>query len=232
MRPCDVQKVQRIALLFAVPPPQRDQDWKRTFYRDVIDASFTVGDPQFFVGPDGFPYLSLLSPEPFKPFEPHCLCNISDQAVDQGFGVAINRLDSSVDWVFTCGDLLTLQLHKAFELEGAPSSSKLPSQETISKGETVLVGQPADSYLPKAARANIRGFLEKRIGLRDPGVYLLYRPSADPPQQLVFSVFRDEFDSEERFQSVLQGISWYLPRHYVVVALPSRQGQPSDFSPL
>jgi len=218
--------------MLRVQPVRRDTAWRRSFFREVVDASFACGNPQFFVGPDGFPYLSLLTPEPNAPFEAQCLCNVSQHAVAQGFGATINNLGASVDWVFTCGDLLTLYLYDCLAVEDAPSPANLPSVEKISKGELVYVGQPADSYLPKATRSNIRTFLEKSAGIKNAGVYLMHRPKDNPPQQLVFSVFRDQFDSDERFRAVLQGIGWYLPRHYVVMALQSPRAGGGDFQPL
>jgi hypothetical protein len=198
----------------------------------VIDASFACGQPQVSTGLDGFPYFNLQSPEASKPFEAYCLCSIAGLAIENGHGVAINSRGNSVDWVFSYGDILTLHMFQTLELEDAPPPANLPQEELLSRGEVVLIGQPSETYLPQATRSCIRAFLEKRVGVKDPGVYLMHRPNDNPPQQLVFSVFRNDYTSDDAFRAVLQGISWFLPRHYVVVALQSRDKGVGDFAPL
>ena len=76
MKQCDVSKVEILLDLFKVTADQRDDEWTDMFYANVIDASFRAETPQIFHGPDGFPYFSLLNPEPLKPFDSFCLCNL------------------------------------------------------------------------------------------------------------------------------------------------------------
>jgi hypothetical protein len=232
VKTCDIDKVGLVSDLLAVPPPQRDVSWRRQFYEGVVDASFACGEPQVLVGIDGFPYFSLLTPEPYKPFDSYCLCNLAEPVINKGFGAAINPLGQGADWVFSYGDLLTLHLFGKLAVEGEPSPANLPARETIMQAERILVGQPSESYLPSSARAAIRQFLAQRAGIKDPGIYLMLRPSDNPSRQLVFSVYRNDFPSEVAFRSVLQGISWFLPRHYVVVSLDEEQRGSPNFEPL
>jgi hypothetical protein len=232
MKTCDISKVPIVVELLAVPPPRRDNVWKKRFYEQVIDASFASAEPQVFQGPDGFHYFALLTPEPLKPFESFCICNLLDHLVGNGLGVAINPRDQSVDWVFSCGDILTLQMFGTFYVDDPSLPKSVPFLEIVKERETVLTGQPSESYLPATARRNIRRFLADKVGVKEPGIYLMMRPRDNPPQQLVFSVFRSDFPSEDTFRSVLQGISWYLPRHYVVVSVEKNSHLASDFFPL
>jgi hypothetical protein len=232
MQPCDITKVDIVTSLLKVPQANRGADWTASFFSAVVDASFACGSPQLFTGPDGFTYFALFSPEPYKPFDSFCLCNLAEQAVDGGFGVAINPRQSSVDWVFSCGDLLTLQLLGSFEAGDNRGRQELPAKETLASGEMVLFGQPSESFLPTAARRHIRHYLQERAGVKVPGVILMSRPNEDPPEQLVFSVFRRDFSTDDAFQSILRGISWYLPQHYAVVGFEAPSESLSEFDPL
>lgn len=231
MKTCDVGKVEVVSALLQTPPPERDIAWRSRFYASVVDASFAGRSPQLFTGPDGFPYFALVTPEPYQPFDSFCLCNLASEAVEAGFGAAINPSAKGVDWVFSYGDLLTYQMFETFAVEDetpAPSTGK----ETLQRDESILMGQPAESYLPSSTRTHIRRYLKKRVGMKTPGVLLIVRPKDPQPRQLVFSVYRSDFPSEDAFQAVLQGISWFLPRHYVLIGLEEPKFDQADFAPL
>jgi hypothetical protein len=232
MEPCDINKVESVNALLRIPPPERQDEWTAQFLSTVVDASFACGSPQVFIGPDGFPYFALHSPEPFKPFDSFCLCNLAASGVEQGFGAAINPSQASADWVFSYGDLLTYHLFGSLRVEGQPAPGSLPERETLKASESVLVGQPSESYLPAVTRSHIRRYLEERAGVSAPGVLLMVRPQDNQPQQLVFSVYRRDQPSDDVFRTILQGISWFLPRHYVVVGLDEPKPGLSDFEAL
>jgi hypothetical protein len=230
MRECNINGTHQIVQLLAARPPEPDDAWRTQFYNTVYDASFACGDPQVLTGPDGFPYFTLFTPEPNQPFESFCICNLLEPATEQGFGIVINPTAEGADWVFTYGDLVTHRLFGAFEVDAPPSS--LPPVETTESSETVLIGSPSESYLPGYVRAVLRGFLTQGVGISEPGVLLMHRPAQQPPQQLLFSIFPEDFNSEADFFGVLRAISWFLPRHYLVAAVPRDSGLTDSFQPL
>lgn len=232
VKTCDIEKVGVVSALLQTSPPERDRPWRRRFYASVADASFACASPQLFTGPDGFPYFALMTPEPYKAFDSFCLCNLTEKAIKDGFGAAINPSPAGVDWVFSYGDLLTYQMFGTFVVEDESPAEPFTAKETLQQDESVLVGQPADSYLPTSTRAHIRRYLEQRAGLQAPGVLLMVRPKDPRPRQLVFSVYRRDFPSEEAFRAVLQGISWYLPRHYMLIGLDEPKFGQAEFTPL
>jgi hypothetical protein len=226
---CDINKTQKIVDLFAIPSDQRDIAWKKQFFEDVFDASFACGDPQVFHGPDGFPYFQLSTPEPYKAFDSFCICNLIELATDNGFGIAINPRPDGADWVFSYGDLLSYRLFGAFEVGQVQAGD---SQTVIHKAAQVLVGAPSEAILPEYTRRILKMFIERNAGNKSPGVFLMNNPSDPIPQALVFSIYREDFQEEAQFQSVMRGLSWFLPRHYPPTSI-SREGSPiSQFYPL
>jgi len=218
MKECDISKVDTIVDLFQIPAEQRDENWKQQFYDAIIDSSFACRDPQVFSGPDGFPYFALMTPQPETSFESYCVCNLVEAATDQGFGIAINPTENGADWVFTYGDLVTLRMFNSFEV---PVEKRLNSHQTeiLEHDEQVLIGAPSEEFLPGYVRATLRRFLVDGVGLQDPQILLMNRPHDGPGEQLVFSIYPEDFETEEIYNFVMGRITWFLPRHYPVVSV-------------
>lgn len=231
MKTCDIGKVEPLLALLRTPKAERGDSWFDNFYATVVDASFRCEVPQIFTGPDGFPYLSLLSPEPFKPFDSFCLCNLAEPATEQGFGVAINRRANGVDWVFSYGDMLTLRLSRTLKPH-VTEPSEPAKKITIEKGDVAMFGAPSESYLPSYARNVLRQFMRQSLGTTEPKVFLMHRAADTRPMQLVFSVFREQFKTDQHYFDVLNQLSWFLPRHYTITGIPMGSELQKNFVPL
>jgi len=232
MKDCDIQKVETINALLRVPEEERDQAWRDKFYENVIDASFRCQEPQIIPGPDGFPYFALYSPEPYEPFDSFCICNLIDWCLKSGIGIVINPGPTGADWVFSYGDILTHQMFGVFVVEREESKHEPFEEVTLQKMEQILIGQPSDTFLPQAAREAIKRFFSQTYGKEDLGVFLMHRKDDEPPTQLVFSIFQDEFDGKAHLPALLQQISWFLPRHYPILSLPRDSELIDSFEPL
>lgn len=157
---CDISKTQIMLDLFAVAVEQRDDKWEKEFFENVQAASFACGTPQVTVGPDRFPYFALSTPEPYQAFESFCIRNLKDDLLlEKGIGIAINPKASSVEWVFSYGDIVNLHLNKEFYTE--TGNVEIENEETIKKDEKVLMAQPSESYLPKQTRKVIKKFYKR-----------------------------------------------------------------------
>jgi hypothetical protein len=225
---CDITKTQVIAELFEIPADQRDDVWRQSFYEHVQTASFACGAPQTFAGPDGFPYFVLNIPEPNKPFESFCIRNMKDDfLLEKGFGVAINPRANSADWVFTYGDILNLHLNGQFFSQKV--NAVLKNVETIEKDEKLLIGQPSESYLPTHTRQLLKSLLQS-AGVKKPKVMLVCRTiDGQVIKELAFNIFPENFASPEQLNYKLHQISWFLPRHYVVLAISKTSNLTSSF---
>ncbi len=228
---CDIIKTQTMVDLFKIPQEKRDDNWRQTFYNNVQSASYACGNPQIFTGPDGFPYFVLKTPEANQPFESFCIRNMKDDfLLDKGFGVAINPRDKSVDWVFSYGDIVNLHLNKEFFTK--TDTVELENVETIKKDEKVLLAQPSESYLPRQTRQALKTFLQS-VGIKKPKILMVCRTiEGQVIQELAFNVFPEDFPSTEHLNYRLKQISWFLPRHYVVLALPKSSNFTGNFSDL
>ena len=218
--------------LLQTPDANRDDRWREGFFENVIDASFQMKEPPVIQGPDGFPYLALHSPDPYKGFEAFCICNLIEYVNTDGFGIVINPGLKDPGWVFTYGELLTYRMFGVFEVKTGKEQRQSFEKHALEREEQVLIGQPSEEFLPGVARVAIKRFLKEGFGVSDLGVFLMFRKEDNPPSQLVFSLFPDDFSNEEEFAGVFRAISWFLPRHYPVVTLPRESSLVKDFLPL
>ena len=228
---CDITKTQLMVYLFEIPQEQRDESWRQTFYDNVQTASYACGNPQHFTGPDGFPYFVLKTPEANQAFESFCIRNMKDDfLLEKGFGVTINPKENSADWVFSYGDIVNLHLNKEFFTK--TDTVKLANVETLKKDEEVLLAQPSESYLPRQARQVLKTFLQS-VGNKKPKIMMLCRViEGQVIQELAFNFFPEDFPSTEHLNNRLNQISWFLPRHYVVLALPKNSYLASNYTDL
>ena len=228
---CDITKTQVIVDLLQIPQEKRDNNWRQTFFDNVQTASFACGNPQIFNGPDGFPYFVLQTPEPNKPFESFCIRNMKDDfLLDKGFGVAINPKDNSVEWVFSYGDIVNLHLNK--ELFTKSDTIEIQNEETLKKDEKVLLAQPSESFMPRQTRLALKSFLQS-IGIKRPKIMMVCRTiDGQVIQELAFNIFREDFQSIDQLNLRLKQISWFLPRHYVILSLPKNSNFTNNFADL
>jgi hypothetical protein len=228
----DLDKTSIIYGLINVPHEERDDLWRETFLENIIHASFRCGDPQVISGPDGFPYVQLLMPEPGKSFQCYVIDRMKDDfLLDRGYGVVINPEGGQPDWVLTYGDIVNLDLNGKFYTSGPTPFSASKQDETIEGDEKVLVGAPSDHILTGRHRAILREFL-KGNGIASPKVFLMSRTvNAEVSQELVFNITPDNFDTEEDFRYVMQSLGWFLPRHYSFVGMNEESSQ-DNFMPL
>jgi len=225
----DLKKTEIIDELFKIPREQRDEEWTKKFLENVGDASFRCGDPQTILGPDSFPYFSLYLPEPYKEFQCYVLQHMKDDfLLEKGLGVVFNSNGGSADWVFTYGDIVNYFLNGKFY---TPELNPPEAPEEKSP-MNILVGQPSETYLPKAVRNVLKNYLVS-VGISVPQVFLSTRKSGDSMmQELVFDFTPDMFASPDAFESVMNRIAWFLPRHYSYATSPKTASFGASFMPL
>ena len=218
----DLNKTDIIYNLVKTPKNERDEKWQQAFLENIGQASFRCGDPQVITGPDGFLYFQLFLPEPNKKFQCFVIDKMKDDfLLTSGFGVVINPTSNGADWVLSYGDILNFHLNREFYTTKETAFSRTTNDETLSKEEQVMIGQPSETILPKQTRDVISNFL-KLSGVNNPKLLLMMRHIADGKgvsQDLVFNLTPQTFDNENTYRGVMQTLSWYLPRHYSLVGM-------------
>jgi hypothetical protein len=221
----DLTKTGILFKLIQTPHAERDENWNQAFLENIGEASFRCGDPQVITGPDGFPYFQLFLPEPHKEFQCFVIDRMKDDfLLSSGFGVVINPTVNSADWVLSYGDILNLHLNRRFYTTTETLFSKEISNEIIKENEEVMIGQPSETILPTQTRQLIAGFL-KMNGVELPKVLLMMRHKTNGngvSQDLVFNLTPHDFKDENTYRSIMQTISWYLPRHYSFVGMDEK----------
>lgn len=226
MKQCDINKVGVMVELFKTPLEKRDTAWLDSFYENVVDASYACGDPQVSYGPDGFPYFTLRTPQPNTPFDSYCVCNLIDYATDNGVGIVINPAENKADWVFSAGDLLCYRLFQKFQLPIEPQDQWMPKPD-----EEVLIGQPEEEVLPAATRAILKRYLQTALKMEEPQMLAVFKKDSETPR-LLFSIFKEDLESEEKFNEILRSVAWLLPRHYILMHVPKDSELCQHLAPL
>jgi hypothetical protein len=206
---------------FSVPENERGAKWRHRFYDLVETARLKQRDPRIVLGPDGFPYYALDLPDDGEDGE-IAVADLVDLATDRGFGIAIEPLDEAAAWVFTCGDLVTRRAFGGYEFPrvGVVPSEKPTFRAVLKRTQRMEVLAPDETLLPPYVRPLLHHYFTHTLGIGDPGVLALVSPDQDPREQLVFRIARDDFETEEQFETAIAGLTWFLPRHLVVSVLP------------
>jgi len=217
----DLEKTVLINELMAIPFAARDQQWRESFLSNLADAHLQYADPEVILGPDGFPYINVKTIEKNTDFKPFVLKNkMQNTILKQGFGIALNIHNEQPDWIFSFGDLVNYSLNNEFYTDDSIFSTE-PGNTVIGQDEEILVGQPAETILPKEARMAIREFLEYN-GLKNPKIMLIarnYKSEETVRQDLVFNIIPKQFATEKEYKTIMETISWFLPRHYSIIGL-------------
>lgn len=216
---CDENMTQIIIKLLAIPREKRDEIWFQSFFENLQYASFKSGKPKVYTGPDGFTYFALFVPQLNKSYEPFCIGNMTKNFLLQnGWGVAINPQADQADWIFSYGDIVNYHLHHEFF-----TNSNLPeikNEWVVLKEEKVLLTQPSEFILPNETRICIKLFLQNK-GFSKPKILMITQINNEVPvPQLAFNIFREDLNTPEELNLLFTQISWFLPKHYVMVLVP------------
>jgi hypothetical protein len=215
----DLAQTQVLADLFAEPREGRGDAWREQFYAAVPDATLMTFEPQVSEGPDELPYFQLAIPDP-GPVTPFCVTHLLDVVLDNGLGIAIfgdSSRSEGPEWVFTYGDLLSYSMFGCFD--GDPVYQLSPGG---SKQNQVLVAAPSEEYLPARARRAMGKFVRSMYHHPDPRITLVDDPQATPSRNLMINLTLDDYDSdEEKLNSAVRFLCWFLPRTYRIGAMPA-----------
>lgn len=211
----DLEKTVTLQALMHTPFPERNEVWRAEFLRCLPSANLKLGQPEVVIGIDGFPYIRLETVQANESFQAYVITQQLPVLLGQGFGIVINPQSDRLDWLFSYGDMVNLDLHKTFYLDESLFSNK-KENIAIGKDEKILVGQPSDLILPLYLRRQLKEYL-LHAGVKLPKTLLIARNYEDEKlvsQDLVFNITPQQFASEKAYQDVMATIAWFLPKHY------------------
>ncbi|TYR35398.1 hypothetical protein FXV77_13475 [Sphingobacterium phlebotomi] len=211
----DLEKTITINQLMGTAFSERDEQWRDQFLNHIDGANLKLGEPEVAISKDGFPYIQLQTVSTGESFQAFVIKNQLDTILEQGFGIAINAHLNQPDWIFSYGDLVNLKLNGSFYTDNKVFSD--PKEYLgIDKDEKILVGQPSEEIFPNFLRRQIREFLQYS-GIKNPKIMLIARNYTDEErasQDLVFNIIPAQFPSEKDFNTIMNTIQWFLPKHY------------------
>lgn len=226
----DLEKTAILSNLFAVAKEKRDEVWNKEFLTHVAEASFACGNPQVIQGPDGFPYFQLETPKPNKPFQCYVISHmIPDFILERGIGVVINAHKIQPDWVFSYGSLVNFATRGEFYTK--VQDLQLPKEEIIQQDEQVLIGQPSEEFLPPAARAILRRFIEQQ-GISNVKIALMSRKYGDEVLQELVTNLTPHKIGTRLYETLQAHLKWFFPDHYSVIAMAEDSSLKDYFEPL
>jgi hypothetical protein len=226
----DLAKTDILSRLFQTPKTERDNGWKQQLFANVADAAFRCANPQVIKGPDDFPYFILFLPDPYQQFQAFTIRHmVDDFLLQSGYGIVINPKGNQADWVFSYGDIVNFRINGEFYT--TIDRPQIKEKETV-EDEKTLIAQPPEKYLPKQARSVIRDFL-KSLGIERPQIMLVTKIiNGVPVEELAFNLQPRQFPSVKHFEFTMEHLSWFLPRHYVILTFPEGSQPATGFSDL
>ena len=226
---CDPGQALSLEELFKVPKPEREKAWLDPFLAAIPTAGLASTDPQVLMGPDGFPYFALYSPPADAEYEAFCIKNlIPDILLKNGVGVAINPSSEGVDWVFSYGDILNWHLRNEFYSKAAGPQGPIDEEDP----GTLIIEKIPDDVLPMKAREVLRSFLKSKNIKRPKAFYLSQTTEKNILKSLVFNIFEEDIKDPATFNTLMEQIQWYLPKHYYISRVPNDPEWNSYFSDL
>ncbi len=215
------------AELLRIPVDARDAGWEMRFYGSVAAAALVPADPAQFTGPDGMPYAAFRLDESGAAPAQLSLTIAADSLTERGLGAVLNpRTDNTADWVFTCGDLLSLRMFGRIIPEPGNSSHEVTAEREV------LAGSPSEALLPSATRVVIRRFMRDTLGIAHPAVFLIADAAMQPPESLVFNISGQPLAADWSEQAALRYLTWFLPRHYRAISVPADSSLARHFQAL
>lgn len=211
----DLEKTIMINQLMSEPFPARDESWRDQFLSHIAGANLQLSNPEVLVNKDGFPYIQLQTVASGESFQAYVIQHQLDILLEQGFGIMINGHLEQPDWIFSYGDLVNLKLNGSFYTNKSIFSDP-KDYLSVDKDEEIIVGQPAEEVFPLFLRRQIREFLNYS-GVKNPKVMLIARNYTDEErasQDLVFNIMPTQFPSESEFNTIMNTLQWFMPRHY------------------
>jgi len=203
------KKGETVQELLRLKADARDNEWTQRFYNLIPEEDLYFDDLNPFWGPDNLPYVKLfLKPKSYTAKLPE----ISEHCITFGLGaVLIWEKPDEPDWVFSCGDIVSLANFGAI-LSGASVSGH--EQYQVDQPEEVTVGNPSEKFLPSSIRAILKQDFQENFEQQNPGVFLMFNPKLSPPHSMVFSIEKSTFGGDiNLFENAMQRIAWHLPKH-------------------
>lgn len=218
--------------LFNISLEKRNRIWRNEFYTTILGTPLHKGE--LFVGPDGFAYERVTLVTPDTKEVTYQMSDLLHDVITIGAGVALYDEKGEMVWVFSYGNMCSLKINHffdekeedSFERNGDMVTSGLSSLETrtVQESRKVLIGQPSEFYLPPYARGVLRNYLIKQ-GIPEPKVFLLNDPTLNPEFSLVFSLFIEDFPSQEVFSQFLRRLSWFLVPKLGIMAVSKAEAE-------
>jgi hypothetical protein len=223
----DASLARRAAELLRIPQDQREERWEAEFYGTIAAAALIADEPAQFTAPDGMAYASFRLDESSTGSNQLALTTAAATLAERGIGAVLNkRADGSAEWVFSCGDLLSLRLYG--QIKAAPVSA----QSVTEADHEVLAASPSEAFLPGYTRAFLRRFMHETLGISTPSVFLIVDAAVTPPESLVFNVSGQQLAAGWTEEAALRYVHWFLPRHYRTISVPAGSSLARQFRPL
>ena len=166
------------------------------------------------IGPDGFSYVNLkLRGQNEKQTT---LKEISEKALEEGFGITINKSGNKVDWVFSLGDFISLS--RAGFLVSQDSDAGFQAK-TFEQNTKIMVAAPNEDVIPLVVRKHLRSFMQTTLKIPNPKFYLMFNPNDQPPLTIIFNISRKDFQRPSEYQHTLGLLVWFFPKTVFVGSL-------------
>ena len=200
--------------LLAIQAGKRNAEWLIRFFVVMPDAPLFVLSPQVAIGPDHFPYFQMAVSTEKENVQPATLREVIPHCVKNGMGVVLyagDDRDARPEWVFSLGNLVSFALYQRFDGDPVDIEQLQKPQPPDNAEPNIMVGTPAEDFLPNDCREAMRKFLVNVIGWKNPRIMLVISPDLRPTRNLMLNVPAEFFRDNQHIQDFLGDLSWFTP---------------------
>lgn len=199
--------------LVQLPESSRDDRWEKQFLDSILSMKVQVlDDGATAKGPDGWPYLRVVTHSGSEPFE-----KVVRWLAGRGIGLVVNPHKMVPDYVFTYGMLWNF-VETGFFV--SPWNPPLPGQVEISASNRPVIGPPTDKFLPPYVRAILKELLSSQ-GFADPKILVATNKDFTESDLVLANESVGSLNASEQRQ-LAEALSWFLPLHYSLVFAPEQ----------
>ena len=208
-----------------------DASWWEDFCANILKAHFIfAGEEIQPVSPSLKACIVTPWSEEHDDIQPVAVKDLFTHCLESGVGFAITKkLGEEPQLVLSFMEIYAISQGQYQELI---------LQQTIPDGpfykkdsEFIPMGKPSHDLLPPMIMHGLNAYL-KQLHIEQPKVALLAQMGGDLAVSVAFNVFREQFSTDEDFESFTRQFYWYLPHNIPVFGISSEDPVATEMVPL
>lgn len=227
----DMSATTKIMELLQVQHENDDASWWEDFCANILKAHFIfAGEEIQPISPSLKACIVVPWSEQQEDVEPVAVKDIFDHCLEFGVGFAITQqAGEEPKLVLSFMEIYAIAQGQYQELILQQSIPTGPFYKKDS--EFIPMGKPSHDLLPPVIMHGLNAYL-KQLHIEQPKVVLLAQMGGDLAVSVAFNVFREQFSTDEDFESFTRQFYWYLPHNIPLFGISAEDPVAAEMVPL